>query len=158
MENTGYSYVHRESKGGDGVVRSFATISLDSDEGKVLMHHHARRGASIGELQVEGNKVIRTDNWKRNKLSKEQIESRVKSFVANRLASGAVQEEGVSELKKNGKYLQRTSGTDKNTYEKQGSDKMVTTFARKNESGQFVLSSRDRRGGGAPAIYTRKSE
>jgi len=151
--------MYRESKGSDGVVRSFATISLDADEGKVLMHHHARRGASIGELQVEGNKVIRTDNWKRNKLSKEQIESRVKSFVANRLASGAVQEEGVAELKENVRnYLQRTSGTDKYTYEKQGSDKMVTTFARKNESGQFVLSSRNRRGGGAPAIYTRKSE
>ena len=48
----------RESTGNDGKVRSFAIISLDTDEGKVLMHYHSSRGASIGELQVEGNKVI----------------------------------------------------------------------------------------------------
>ena len=147
----------RESKGSDGKVRSFATISLDTDEGKVLMHHHARRGTSIGELQVEGNKVIRTVNWKRKKLSKEQIESRVDAFVSNRLASGEVQEEGVAELKQNvRKAQQRTSGTNKTTYEKKGADKMVRTFARKDESGQFVAGRG--RGGSGPVTYIRKKE
>jgi len=149
----------RESTGNDGKVRSFAIISLDTDEGKVLMHYHSSRGASIGELQVEGNKVIRTVNWKRKKLSKEQIESRVESIVEGRLASGAVQEEGVAELKQNvRKSQQRTSGTNKTTYEKQGADKMVRTFARKDESGQFVASRGRGRGGSGPVTYTRKKE
>ena len=47
----------RESKGSDGKVRSFAIISLDTDEGKVLMHYHSSREASIGELQVEAFKI-----------------------------------------------------------------------------------------------------
>ena len=150
-----------ESKGSDGKVRSFAIISLDTDEGKVLMHYHSSRGASIGELQVEGNKVIRTVNWKRKKLSKEQIESRVESIVEGRLASGAVQEEGVAELKQNVRNFlnnRKTSGTNKFTYEKQGADKMVTTFARKDESGQFVASRGRGRGGSGPVTYTRKKE
>ena len=147
----------RESTGNDGKVRSFAIISLDTDEGKVLMHYHSSRGASIGELQVEGNKVIRTVNWKRKKLSKEQIESRVESIVEGRLASGAVQEEGVAELKQNvRKSRQRTSGTNKTTYEKKGADKMVRTFARKDESGQFVAGRGS--GGSGPVTYIRKKE
>ena len=152
----------RESKGSDGKVRSFAIISLDTDEGKVLMHYHSSRGASIGELQVEGNKVIRTNNWQRKKRAKEQIESWVERVVANRLASGAVQEEGVAELKQNVRNFlnnRKTSGTDKFTYEKQGADKMVTTFARKDESGQFVAGrGRGGRGGSGPVTYTRKKE
>ena len=156
----------RESKGSDGKVRSFAIISLDTDEGKVLMHYHSSREASIGELQVEGNKVIRTVNWKRKKLSKEQIESRVDAFVSNRLASGEVQEEGVAELKQNVRNFlnnRKTSGTNKFTYEKQGAGKMLTTFARKDESGQFVASrgrglglGRGGRGGSGPVTHTRK--
>ena len=150
----------KEFKGSDGKVRSFSIISLDTDEGKVLMHHHSSSRTSIEELQVEGNKVIRTNNWQRKKRSKEQIESRVEYAVANRLASGAVQEEGVAELKQNlRKYFQRTSGTNKVTYEKQGADKMVTTFARKDESGQFVAGlGRGGRGGRGPVTYTRKKE
>ena len=154
--------VQSSRKGSDGKVRSFAIISLDTDEGKVLMHyHHSSRGASIGELQVEGNKVIRTVNWKRKKLSKEQIESRVESFVANRLATGEVQEEGVAELKQNVRNFlnnRKTSGTDKFTYEKQSADKMVTTLARKDESGQFVASRGRGRGGSGPVTHTRKKE
>ena len=151
----------KESKGSDGKVRSFAIISLDTDEGKVLMHYHSSREASIGELQVEGNKVIRTVNWKRKKLSKEQIESRVDAFVSNRLASGEVQEEGVAELKQNVRNFlnnRKTSGTNKTTYEKQGADKMVATSARKDESGQFVASRGRGRGGSGPVTYTRKKE
>ena len=72
-----------------------------------------------------------------------------------------MQEERVAELKQNvRKYLQRTSGTDKYTYEKQGADKMVTTFARKDESGQFVASSRrgSRSRGSDPVTHTRKKK
>ena len=147
----------KESKGSDGKVGSFAIISLDTDEGKVLMNYHSSRRTSIEELQVEGNKVIRTNNWQRKKRSKEQIESWVERVVANRLASGAVQEEGVAELKQNvRKSQQRTSGTNKTTYEKKGADKMVRTFARKDESGQFVAGRG--RGGSGPVTYTRKKE
>ena len=135
----------------NGELQSFAIISLDTDEGKVLMHYHSSREASIGELQVEGNKVIRTVNWKRKKLSKEQIESMAESYAANQLASGAVQEEGVEEAKQKARnYLQRSSGTRKWTYEKQGEDKLVMTRADKDESGQFVK--------GDPVTYTRKKE
>ena len=89
-------------------------------------------------------------------MSKEQIESRVESIVEGRLASGAVQEEGVAELKQNVRNFlnnRKTSGTDKFTYEKQGADKMVTTFARKDESGQFVAIPNF-----PTTTYTRKKE
>ena len=150
----------RESTGNDGEVQGFGIISLDVDEDKVLYHSFNNRYTSIGEMKVEGDKVIRTANWKSKKLSKEQTESRVERVAANRLAAGAVQEEGVAELKQNlRKYFQRTSGTNKITYEKQGADKMVTTFARKDESGQFVAGrGRGGRGGSGPVTYTRKKE
>ena len=150
----------RENTGRDGEVQGFAIISLDVDEDKVLYHSFNNRYASIGEMKVEGDKVIRTANWKSKKLSKEQTESRVERVAANRLAAGAVQEEGVAELKQNlRKYFQRTSGTNKITYEKQGADKMVTTFARKDESGQFVAGrGSGGRGGSGPVTYTRKKE
>ena len=141
----------RESTGNDGKVRSFATISLDKDAGKVLMHYHSSFfGTSIEEMQVEGNKVIRTNNWKRKKLSKEEAEQRVESIVANQLASGAIQEAGVPELKQNiRKYYQRTSGTREYTYEMQGKDKMIMTRLSKTTSGQL---------GGNPTTFTRKKE
>jgi len=150
----------RENTGRDGEVQGFAIISLDVDEDKVLYHSFNNRYTSIGEMKVEGDKVIRTANWKSKKLSKEQTESRVERVAANRLAAGAVQEEGVAELKQNlRKYFQRTSGTNKITYEKQGADKMVTTFARKDESGQFVAGrGRGGRGGSGPVTYIRKKE
>jgi len=145
--------MYRQSKGSDGKVRSFAPISLDTDEGKVLMHYHSTgNGTSISELKVQGDRVISTGTWKRKKLSKEEAEQRVESIVANRLASGEVQEEGVPELKQNlwnyYNNTRKTSGTRKITYEKQGADKMVTTFANKDESGQFV--------DGDPVTWTRK--
>ena len=141
----------KERKGVGGEVESFATMSLDVDEDKVLYHSFRNRYASIGEMKVEGDKVLRTTNFRRRKLSKEQLESRVASIVEDRLASGAVQEEGVAELKQNIRnYFERTTGTGKTTYEKQGEDKLVVTHARKNESGQFV--ERD------PVTWTRKKE
>ena len=148
----------RESKGSDGKVQSFVTIWLDVDEDKVLFQHYAnkrsptsRRRAIAGEIKVDGDKVIKTDNWKVQKLSKEQIESRVESIVANQLASGAVQEAGVPELKQGIRnYFQRTSGTRRYTYEKQGEDKMAMTHATKNTSGEFV--ARD------PVTLTRKKD
>ena len=91
----------RENTGRDGEVQGFAIISLDVDEDKVLYHSFNNRYTSIGEMKVEGDKVIRTANWKSKKLSKEQTESRVERVAANRIAAGAVQEEGVSELKQN---------------------------------------------------------
>ena len=148
----------KENKGSDGEVQGYAIISLDVDEDKVLYRSFRNRSNSIGEMKVEGDKVIRTVDRKSRKLSKEQIESRVESVVANRLASGAVQEEGVAELKQNvRKYFQRTSGTVKYTYEKQGADKMVRTFARKDESGQFV-ANRGRGRGRNSVTFTRKKE
>mgnify|MGYP003316672241 CR=1 FL=1 len=93
--------------------------------------------------------MIRTSTWKSKKLSEEQIQSRVESIVANQLASGAVQEAGVPELKQGIRnYFQRTSGTRRYTYEKQGEDKMAMTHANKDESGQFV--------DGDPVTWTRK--
>ena len=144
--------MYRQSKGRDGKVRSFAPISLDTDEGKVLMHYHSTgNGTSISELKVQGDRVISTGTWKRRKLSEEEVKLRIESIVANRLASGAVQEAGIPELKQNVKNFfnnRKTSGTRKIFYEKQGSDKMITTYADKDESGQLV--DRD------PIIWTRK--
>ena len=145
----------------NGELQSFAIISLDVDEDKVISHSYANRRTSIGEMKVNGDKLVRTVNWKTKKLSKEQIESRVDAFVSNRLASGEVQEKGVAELKQNVRNFlnnRKTSGTDKFTYEKQGADKMVTTFARKDESGQFVASRGRGRGGSGPVTYIRKKE
>ncbi len=151
----------KERTENDGEVQGFGIISLDVDEDKVFYHSFNNRYASIGEIKFEGDKVIRTSNWQRKKRSKEQIESWVERVVANRLASGAVQEEGVAELKQNVRNFlnnRKTSGTDKFTYEKQGADKMVTTFARKDESGQFVASRGRGRGGSGPVTHTRKKE
>ena len=138
-------------------LQSFAVISLDVNEDKVISHSYGNRRTSIGEMKVNGDKLIRTVNWKRKKLSKEEAASRVESSIANQLATGEVQEEGVPELKKNlwdyYNNTRKTSGTNKYTYEKQGEDKMVATSARKDESGQFVAIS-----GFAPRTYTRKKE
>ena len=135
----------------NGELRSFAIISLDTDDDKVLTHSYGNRRTSVGELKVEKNKVFRTSTWKSKKLSGEQIQSRVESIVANQLASGAIQEAGVPELKQNIRnYFQRTSGTNKYTYEKQGEDKMVMTRASKNTSGEFVERE--------PVTLTRKKE
>ena len=135
----------------NGELRSFAIISLDPDDDKVLTHSYGNRRTSVGELKVEKNKVFRTSTWKSKKLSGEQIQSRVESIVANQLASGAIQEAGVPELKQNIRnYFQRTSGANKYTYEKQGEDKMVMTRASKNTSGEFVERE--------PVTLTRKKE
>ena len=135
----------------NGELRSFAIISLDTDNDKVLIHSYGNRRTSVGELKVEKNKVFRTSTWKSKKLSGEQIQSRLESIVANQLASGAIQEAGVPELKQNIRnYFQRTSGATKFTYEKQGEDKMVMTRAIKNTSGEFVERE--------PVTLTRKKE
>ena len=135
----------------NGELQSFAIISLDVDEDKVISHSYANRRTSIGEMKVNGDQLLRTVNWKTKKLSKEQIESMAESYAANQLASGAVQEEGAEEAKQKARnYLQRSSGTRKWTYEKQGEDKLVMTRADKDESGQFVK--------GDPVTYTRKKE
>ena len=135
----------------NGELRSFAIISLDTDNDKVLIHSYGNRRTSVGELKVEKNKVFRTSTWKSKKLSEEQIQSRVESIVENRLASGVIQEAGVPELKQNIRnYFQRTSGATKFTYEKQGEDKMVMTRAIKNTSGEFVERE--------PVTLTRKKE
>ena len=135
----------------NGELQSFAIISLDVNEDKVLSHSYGNRRTSIGEMKVNGDKLVRTVNWKTKKLSKEQIESMAESYAANQLASGAVQEEGVEEAKQKARnYLQRTSGTRRHTYEKQGEDKMVMTHATKNTSGEFV--ARD------PVTLTRKKD
>ena len=141
----------------NGELQSFAIISLDVDEDKVISHSYGNRRTSIGEIKIKGDQLLRTVNWKTKKLSKEEAKSRVESIVTNRLASGAVQQEGVPELKQNlwnyYNNTRKTSGTRKYTYEKQGEDKMVATSARKDKSGQFVAIS-----GFAPRTYTRKKE
>ena len=140
----------------NGELQSFAIISLDVNEDKVISHSYGNRRTSIGEMKVNGDKLVRTVNWKRKKLSKEEAASRVESSVANQLATGEVQEEGVPELKKNlwdyYNNTRETSGTSKYTYEKQGEDKMVETSVRKDESGQFVASLY------SPRTFTRKKE
>ena len=135
----------------DGVPQAFAIISLDTDEDMVKIQSYSARGTtSTGEMKAEGDKVTRKSNWKTNKLSEEEVKSRMESIVANQLASGAVKKEGVPELKQNiRKYYQRTSGTREYTYVRQGKDKMVMTRLSKTASGQL---------GGNPVIYTRKKE
>jgi len=129
----------RESKGNDGEVQGLGIISLDVDEDKVLYHSFNNRYASMGEIEFKGDKMIRTSSWKSKKMSEEELKSRIELIVANRLASGAIQESGVPELKQGIRnYFQRTSGTRRYTYEKQGEDKMVMTRASKNTSGEFV--------------------
>ena len=141
----------RENTGRDGEVQGFGIISLDVDEDKVLYHSFNNRYTSIGEIKFEGDKMIRTSSWKSKKLSEKELKSRIESIVANRLASGAVQEAGVPELKQGIRnYFQRTSGTRKYTYEKQGENKLLMTRASKNTSGEFV--ERD------PVTLTRKKE
>jgi len=138
----------------NGELQSFAIISLDIDEDKVISHSYGNRRTSIGEMKVNGNKLVRTVNWKRKEYSKEEAALRVASRVANQLASGAVQQEGVPELKQNlwnyYNNTRKTSGINKWTYEKQGEDKLVMTRAVKDESGQFVKDE--------PVTYTRKKE
>ena len=138
----------------NGELQSFAIVSLDVDEDKVISHSYGNRRTSIGEMKVNGNKLVRTVNWKRKEYSKEEAALRVASRVANQLASGAVQQEGVPELKQNlwnyYNNTRKTSGINKWTYEKQGEDKLVMTRAVKDESGQFVK--------GDPVTYTRKKE
>ena len=138
----------------NGELQSFAIISLDVDEDKVISHSYGNRRTSIGEIKINGDQLLRTVNWKTKKLSKEEAKSRVESIVTNRLASGAVQQEGVPELKQNlwnyYNNTRKTSGANKWTYEKQGEDKLVMTRAVKDESGQFV--------NGDPVTYTRKKE
>ena len=138
----------------NGELQSFAIISLDVDEDKVISHSYGNRRTSIGEIKINGDQLLRTVNWKTKKLSKEEAKSRVESIVTNRLASGAEQQEGVPELKQNlwnyYNNTRKTSGTNKWTYEKQGEDKLVMTRAVKDESGQFVK--------GDPVTYTRKKE
>ena len=135
-------------------LQSFAVISLDVNEDKVISHSYGNRRTSIGEMKVNGDKLIRTVNWKRKKYSKEEAASRVASRVSNQLSSGAVQQEGVPELKQNlwnyYNNTRKTSGINKWTYEKQGEDKLVMTRAVKDESGQFVKDN--------PVTYTRKKE
>ena len=134
----------------DGVPQAFAIISLDTDDDKVKIQSYNVRGTSTGEMKAEGDKVIRKSNWKTNKLSEEELKSRIESIVANQLASGAVKKEGVPELKQNiRKYYQRTSGTREYTYVRQGKDKMVMTRLSKTASGQL---------GGDPITFTRKKE
>ena len=134
----------------EGVPQSFAIISLDADDDKVKIQSYNAGGTSTGEMKAEGDKVTRTSNWKTNKLSEEELKSRIESIVANQIASGAIQEAGVPELKQNiRKYYQRTSGTREYTYVRQGKDKMVMTRLSKTASGQL---------GGNPVIYTRKKE
>ena len=138
----------------NGELQSFAIISLDVDEDKVISHSYGNRRTSIGEIKINGDQLLRTVNWKTKKLSKEEAKSRVESIVTNRLASGAVQQEGVPELKENlwnyYNNTRKTSGINKWTYEKQGEDKLVMTRAVKDESGQFVKDD--------PVTYTRKKE
>ena len=135
----------------DGVPQAFAIISLDTDEDMVKIQSYSARGTtSTGEMKAEGDKVTRTSNWKTNKLSEEELKSRIESIVANQIASGAIQEAGVPELKQNiRKYYQRTSGTREYTYEMQGKDKMIMTRLSKTTSGQL---------GGNPTTFTRKKE
>ena len=138
----------------NGELQSFAIISLDVDEDKVISHSYGNRRTSIGEMKVNGDKLIRTVNWKRKKYSKEEAASRVASRVSNQLSSGAVQQEGVPELKQNlwnyYNNTRKTSGINKWTYEKQGEDNLVMTRAVKDESGQFVKDD--------PVTYTRKKK
>ena len=138
----------------NGELQSFAIVSLDVDEDKVISHSYGNRRTSIGEIKINGDQLLRTVNWKTKKLSKEEAKSRVESIVTNRLASGAVQQEGVPELEQNlwnyYNNTRKTSGINKWTYEKQGEDKLVMTRAVKDESGQFVK--------GDPVTYTRKKE
>ena len=137
----------------NGELQSFATISLDVDEDKIISHSYGNRRHSTGEIKVNGNKFLRTVNWNRKKLSDKQIESRAESYAANQLASGAVKKDGVEEAKQkaiNYMRMQKESGTRKWTYEKQGEDKLVMTRFDMNESGQFVKAE--------PVTYTRKNE
>ena len=138
----------------NGELQSFAIVSLDVDEDKVISHSYGNRRTSIGEIKINGDQLLRTVNWKTKKLSKEEAKSRVESIVTNQLASGEVQEEGVPELKQNFwdyyNNTRKTSGTRKYTYEKQGEDILVMTRAVKDESGQFVK--------GDPVTYSRKKE
>ena len=138
----------------NGELQSFAIISLDVDEDKVISHSYGNRRTSIGEMKVNGDKLVRTVNWKRKKYSKEEAASRVASRVSDQLSSGAVQQEGVPELKQNlwtyYNNTRKTSGINKWTYEKQGEDNLVMTRAVKDESGQFVKDD--------PVTYTRKKK
>ena len=66
----------------NGELRSFAIISLNTDNDKVLIHSYGNRRTSVGELEVEKNKVFRTSTWKSKKLSGEQIQSRLESILS----------------------------------------------------------------------------
>ena len=134
--------MYKESKSSKGDVYSFSLISLGED--KKTVHYHSFHNdsyVSIGELSSMGKKVLRTAKWTQKKLTSKQIASRVENYVANKVAAGEVDKDGIAALKKERTQFlkeRKTSGTNAFIWELKGSDTMVSTSVFKNESGNYV--------------------
>ena len=107
--------MYKESKSSKGQVYSFSLISLGEDKKTVHYHSFHNDGyVSIGELSSMGKKVLRTAKWTQKKLTSKQIASRVENYVANKVAAGEVDKDGIAALKKERTQFlkeRKTSGT-----------------------------------------------
>ena len=134
--------MYKESKSSEGKVYSFSLISLGEDKKTVHYHSFHNNGyVSIGELSSMGKKVLRTAKWTQKKLTSKQIASRVENYVANKVAAGEVDKDGIAALKKERTQVlkdRKTSGTNAYIWELTDSDTMVSTSVFKNESGNYV--------------------
>lgn len=134
--------MYKESKSSKGQVYSFSLISLDEDKKTVHYHSFHNDGyVSIGELSSIGKRVLRTAKWTQKKLTSKEIASRVENYVANKVAAGEVDNDGIAELKKERTQFlkeRKTSGTNAYIWELKGSDTMASTSVVKNESGNYV--------------------
>ena len=134
--------MYKESKSSKGQVYSFSLISLDEDKKTVHYHSFHNDGyVSIGELSSIGKRVLRTAKWTQKKLTLKEIASRVENYVANKVAAGEVDNDGIAALKKERTQflkVRKTSGTNAIIWELKGSDTMASTSVFKNESGNYV--------------------
>ena len=134
--------MYKESKSSKGQVYSFSLISLGEDKKTVHYHSFHNDGyVSIGELSSMGKKVLRTAKWTQKKLTSKQIASRVENYVANKVAAGEVDKDGIAALKKERTQFlkeRKTSGTNAFIWELKDSDTMVSTSVFKNEAGNYV--------------------
>jgi hypothetical protein len=130
-------------------LQSFAVISLDSQKNIANVHSYSGRRVSVGEIKSDGMKVIRTGIRAGEKLTDEQIETKIKSRVSLQLAGEKITKEDIPNLEEVLRSYYRANGRYyRYIYQKSGENKLIMTISHKNDSGEFVK--------GASRTYTRK--
>tara|TARA_B100001175_G_C19441502_1_gene606489 strand:+ start:364 stop:975 length:612 start_codon:yes stop_codon:yes gene_type:complete len=130
-------------------LQSFAVISLDSQKNIANVHSYSGRRVSVGEIKSDGMKVIRTGIRAGEKLTDEQIETKIKSRVSLQLAGEKITKEDIPNLEEVLRSYYRANGRYyRYIYQKSGENKLIMTISHKNDSGEFAE--------GASRTYTRK--